>query len=201
MSMNKAPFSENLAELMNSATAPYVTLQRMEFLAKYLIGANLGSSSSLSRGGQVYEAGLQQQPQPRSTCPESGSCSVSNSILMTKPRQQSSNNSSQVEDHPKPLINNMTAQYGINGKEEVIRGGYNVQVKKATSMTRLKTLIAKCRVCSGSRLYHLYGAGPSVCEHREPSTPMTKSNHTIRNTSCCSSYYHIDPSQTKEAQR
>ncbi|KAH3895022.1 hypothetical protein DPMN_019182 [Dreissena polymorpha] len=56
MSMNKAPFSENLAELMNSATAPYVTLQRMEFLAKYLIGANLGSSSSLSRGGQVYEA-------------------------------------------------------------------------------------------------------------------------------------------------
>ncbi|KAH3879131.1 hypothetical protein DPMN_003032 [Dreissena polymorpha] len=32
-----------------------------------------------------------------------GSCSVSNSILMTKPRQRSSNNSSQVEDHPKPL--------------------------------------------------------------------------------------------------
>ncbi|KAH3693436.1 hypothetical protein DPMN_080868 [Dreissena polymorpha] len=56
MSMNKAPFSENLAELMNSATAPYVTLQRMEFLAKYLIGANLGSSSNLSHGGQVYEA-------------------------------------------------------------------------------------------------------------------------------------------------
>ncbi|KAH3806306.1 uncharacterized protein LOC127833840 [Dreissena polymorpha] len=52
MSMNKAPFSENLAELMNSATVPYVSLQRMEFLAKYLIGANLGSSSSLSRGGQ-----------------------------------------------------------------------------------------------------------------------------------------------------
>ncbi|KAH3781929.1 hypothetical protein DPMN_159838 [Dreissena polymorpha] len=73
MSMNKAPFSENLDELMNSATVPYVSLQRMEFLAKYLIGANLGSSSSLwapaaasamgdssssnlSRGGQVYEA-------------------------------------------------------------------------------------------------------------------------------------------------
>ncbi|KAH3895310.1 hypothetical protein DPMN_019471 [Dreissena polymorpha] len=85
MSMNQAPFSENLAELMNSATAPYVTLQRMEFLAKYLIGANLGSSSSLSHGGQVYEAiwapgaasavgdrfmkqsGLQEQPRPWGT--------------------------------------------------------------------------------------------------------------------------------------
>ncbi|KAH3754353.1 hypothetical protein DPMN_189020 [Dreissena polymorpha] len=64
MSMNKAPFSENLAEVMNSATVPYVSLQRMEFLAKYLIGANLGSSSSLSRGGQ---SGLQQQPQPWGT--------------------------------------------------------------------------------------------------------------------------------------
>ncbi|KAH3882129.1 hypothetical protein DPMN_006060 [Dreissena polymorpha] len=28
----------------------------MELLAKYLIGANLGSRSSLSHGGQVYEA-------------------------------------------------------------------------------------------------------------------------------------------------
>ena len=34
-------------------------------------------------------------------------------------------------------VNNMTAQYGINGKEEVIRGGYNVKVKKATSIMRL----------------------------------------------------------------
>ncbi|KAH3895210.1 hypothetical protein DPMN_019370 [Dreissena polymorpha] len=45
----------------------------------------------------------------------------------------------------------MTEQHGINGKEDVIRGGGNhVQVKMATSMPRLKTLIAKRRVCSGS---------------------------------------------------
>ncbi|KAH3881855.1 hypothetical protein DPMN_005782 [Dreissena polymorpha] len=56
----------------------------------------------------------------------------------------------------------------------------------ATSMPRLKTRIAKRRVCSGSILHkvqtsaavivsifcHRHVARPSVYEHREPWTPM-----------------------------
>ena len=47
--MNKAPLPENLAELMNSVTAPNVTLQRN------------GIPGQMSNR---YQSGLQQQPQP-----------------------------------------------------------------------------------------------------------------------------------------
>ncbi|XP_052259942.1 uncharacterized protein LOC127864330 [Dreissena polymorpha] len=67
LSINMEQFPENYDHLMNCVTAPSVTLQERGFHAEGQIGTDLGSSSSLSRGGQWPLFSVKRNPSNQAT--------------------------------------------------------------------------------------------------------------------------------------